>query len=714
MLQNNTHAWEGDSMRRIFAGWHRLLVASVMLPILSNSSVRAEVKLVASFEDPAQLQQWDIRAQAQLTASWATEGRTCLYLRFAGGQGVLTSSGAMPRDWSGWDIIKIDCWNPGPPYSVTMRADDGDGHIATSWYHPLRTGFTTLEFIVPGFAERIDVSDVTYCSLRVDPPVPARDLELYIDNIRFCRNEPREVFRPPDSQPARLAPSIDGNFVANGNFELGLLGWNSWGMWDGGEYRFGTVSGGDVRSGRYAAAIYCDKPGRGGIFTAPFTLPESGTYTLSFYVKAERPGQIGYGYEAPGNAEVHWASATTQWQHITHRFQRQAGFTGRIYIYSRCDGTVYIDEVSFTGPGRPPTVAAATGTPTSMTIEGDKTFLNGKPFFLIGIYRAGPADLAGSAFNCIPAFSQDNTVDPDACHQAGLYLLPDLSGLMRGHVPEQVASAILPLKSHPAVIAWYLCDEPDHEKWNVPPAEMELGTQLLHRADPHHPTVTVVMPWAISNFYRYKDCTDIIATDIYPLASGASPLQVAEKLDILRRATADRKPMWAVVEATTRATVAQEYAVTYLALTHGADGILYWEYSGIAGTAMWPAIRAIADELKLLSPALCAPDAPVQARCSDSRIHHPASFGRKARGARCNLRPGEGAFRRSFASPPGGLAARRLRPLAAACLRTAGLMPAACACPSPGALFRRRRQPPALHRWPKLQALPYSLDLWVR
>jgi len=88
LLQNNTHAWEGDSMRRIFAGWHRLLVASVMLPILSNSSVRAEVKLVASFEDPAQLQQWDIRAQAQLTASWATEGRTCLYLRFAGGQGV--------------------------------------------------------------------------------------------------------------------------------------------------------------------------------------------------------------------------------------------------------------------------------------------------------------------------------------------------------------------------------------------------------------------------------------------------------------------------------------------------------------------------------------------------------------------------------------------------------------------------------------------------
>jgi len=600
-----------------------LLIPAAILCIYAVPAALGDTELITSFEEPAALQQWSIQGHGQLTDAWATEGRASLYLRFEGGYGLLEGRGGMPGDWSGWEMIKVDCWNPGPPYSLTMRADNDDGRTSSSWYHPLRTGFTTLEFIIPGFAERIDISDVARCHLRVDPPVEGgRDLELYIDNIRFCRSEPREVYQPKLPEIAHLAPKIAGNFLQNGDFELGLQGWGSWGMWDGGEYRFGTATGDGVYSGNYAAAIYCQKQGRGGIFSKPFTLPEAGIYTLSFHVKAEQPGSIGYGFESPGWEDVYWAEATRQWQHITHRFERQADFTGAVYIYSRCPDTVYIDELSFTGPGEPASAVTAEGPATVMTIEGDKTFVNDEPFFPIGIYRAAPEHLDGTGFNCIPGWDRVDAASLDACRAAGLYMLPDLSGLMRGHLPQQAALAIAQMQNHPAVMAWYLCDEPDHEKWNVPPAEMELGTRVIHESDPNHPTVTVVMPWAESIFYRYKDCTDIIATDIYPLGGGGSPLEVANKLDILRRATANNKPIWAVIESTAKATVTQEYAVTYLAITHGADGILYWEYQGVANTPMWASMLGIASELELLTPVLCAPDAAEQCQSSSNLIHH--------------------------------------------------------------------------------------------
>jgi hypothetical protein len=596
------------------------LLALMLCPVPGDAAVTP----VCSFETPADLGMWAVtEGSCELSDQHATEGRMALHITWPSGRGMIVNRGALPSDWSKYEFLKVDVYNPGAPVHVTLRTDDANGATISSWYHYLRTGKTTLEFSLAALREKIDPGRIQMAHIRVDPPVE-RGIELYVDNVRFTVGEPRAVYKPESKAEVRAVPQR-ANMITNADFELGLQDWGSWGSWDGGSYTFGTADGENAHSGRYAAAIFCSRKGRGGIMTSPLPMPATGRYTLSFWTKASEDSQVMYGLEGGGFSRYQRAPVGAEWQRMELPVDVEAGKRLRVYLMSVGPGTVYLDEVTLVGDQMPGQGGAARAglEPGKVECRGDVVMVDGKPFFAIGIYRAAPSDLAGTAFNCIPGWDSSDQATLDACSAAGIYMMPDLSGLMRGHLPQQAALCIPQLMNHPAVLAWYVCDEPDHEAWTVPPDEMELARQVLRAADPNHPTCTVVMPWAESNLYGYADCTDILMADPYPIGNKKPTdfSSVVRANDIMRRATKLSKPTWSVIQGTAAATPEEETAVVYLSVTHGARGVLFWEYSDARkNPAVWKQIVTLADELRQLTPALTSPDTAEAARASNGAV----------------------------------------------------------------------------------------------
>lgn len=613
-----------------------MLVVAVVLAGCAAASGRT---LVSSFEKPAEAELVEGPAVEEVRGV-ATHGKASLAVTFTPKEKSLDLSGLLPEDWRGYRYLRIDLYNPNRPLLFTLRVDDAlynpddpeERHTISSWYHRARTGWSTLEFVVPGFAEDADLSQIQRVLLRCESPLQRPTLVL-IDNVRFVRGGEPLTYRPPKRRPLRAACEVPGNFIPNGNFELGLQGWGSWGRWDGGRYRFGCGFGADAYEGDSAAAIICDKPGRGGIFTAVLKDVPPGLYRLSFAVKAVDgavPRVVLQG--ASVNAERTIPGLPPRWRTFSYHVTVPEGAENlRLYIFNVGTGILFADAVSLvsaTAAAKPrPALSRVPQKPARVEIKKNVIYLNGEPFFPVGIYQCyDPEVLRDTGFNLMMGHELMSTPVEllDACAEAGLMTMFNLTGLLRGHRPEKAAEVVEAVKRHPAVLAWYLCDEPDHASWNVPPDELALATRLLHRAT-SQPTATVVMSWAESSFYRYQGVVDILATDVYPIRGGgrASDLtRVARAADVARRATGGRKPLWLVLQATPEASPAEEYGVTYLALTHGADGILYFAYSErLRRSEAWRALVDISLELRELAPYLTSRSSDREVTVSDERIH---------------------------------------------------------------------------------------------
>lgn len=132
------------------------------------------------------------------------------------------------------------------------------------------------------------------------------------------------------------------------------------------------------------------------------------------------------------------------------------------------------------------------------------------------------------------------------------------------------------------------------------------------------------MPWADSNIYQYADTVDIISTDVYPINRNkpCDLLKIAKGTDVMRRAVRGKKPVWMVPQSASVATPAEEYCVTYLAVTHGANGIIYWEYNDARrNPEIWETMVKISLELKELTPALTSVTSDKEVTVSDENIH---------------------------------------------------------------------------------------------
>ncbi len=288
-------------------------------------------------------------------------------------------------------------------------------------------------------------------------------------------------------------------------------------------------------------------------------------------------------------------------------------------------------------------------------LSGDhgETLVNGRPFFPAGFYGVPDSDEARpipqAGYNVALTYMTD--VEScrkwlDRCRQLGLLGIVSVPNPFVAAFDEAaLRRAIRAVKEHPALLAYYLFDEPYPSTPGATPAELKRAYDVVADEDPYHPIgVCLNVPDFTDD---YIDCYDVVLPDPYPLVKRVQPLTlVSDNLAETRRALAGTKPIWVVPQAFGSDVVEgigdpeqyrtptpdQERCMTYLALTQGVQGVVYYcyhvytrydaakakagEWPYVLGghlpdqqPKLWGALVGLGAEMKHLGPALLRPGA---------------------------------------------------------------------------------------------------------
>ena len=285
----------------------------------------------------------------------------------------------------------------------------------------------------------------------------------------------------------------------------------------------------------------------------------------------------------------------------------------------------------------------------------DKTLLNnGVPFFPFGVMPFGlknqdelAKDIADAGFNSIVRWARVPVEDVDQLEEVaskyGLYIIenppyyrvepkpgdeppkPEPGMTWQEQTILQfdwnMSHIFLPgakkVMNHPSVIAWYLWDEPQGTDRMADC--LSRFHDKLNELDGYHPTEVLYIPPVPEGQMFSKSC-EILGIDPYWVpGAGAgdmgNPNRVGKQTWLARRrADQDLKLAWVTPCADyfsgsrMRIITADEQRVqTYLALIHGAKGLLYFRYPFLHQSTH-DAFKQLGAEMKTLGPACAAGD----------------------------------------------------------------------------------------------------------
>jgi hypothetical protein len=249
--------------------------------------------------------------------------------------------------------------------------------------------------------------------------------------------------------------------------------------------------------------------------------------------------------------------------------------------------------------------------------------VDGEPFFPLGLYWVRAEDLEelrGLHFNCGDYFyklrGEEIAALMDEAARSGVRILLELTPFIRGRAEpdyQAIAAMVERYRRHPALLAWYLVDEPADA--SVDPALLEGIYRQLRQADPYHPVYLVNNRPA--TYGAYAEASDVLGIDVYPVPD--HPLtRVRDYMRQARWAAQGRKPVWLVAQAFGGVehwgrppTPAELRNMVFQGLVQGAGGLLFYRYCQegerqIQPPALWREMRALAAELAPLGPVLAA------------------------------------------------------------------------------------------------------------
>lgn len=196
--------------------------------------------------------------------------------------------------------------------------------------------------------------------------------------------------------------------------------------------------------------------------------------------------------------------------------------------------------------------------------------LNNVPFYPFGFYTSSkmgdlPLQEVYNGFNFLAAYQRiedkslaQRKVYMDRCAELGLKVHYHLNSIIgSGHnqgsfgipVEEQLRrdellkKEVEMFKDHPALLCWYLNDEPLGQGRS--PKEIERAYQMVKKIDPYHPiSIVFMMPERANEF---ENAMDIAMTDPYPVPG---PIEkVGEAVAQLRKHFRYKKGIWLVPQA---------------------------------------------------------------------------------------------------------------------------------------------------------------------
>ena len=292
--------------------------------------------------------------------------------------------------------------------------------------------------------------------------------------------------------------------------------------------------------------------------------------------------------------------------------------------------------------------------------------VEGKPFFPVGMYtlQSRSTDLTHDDVLAEARAAGFNTTVFYA------YKLPDVTKLldaaarndMRAFIyasdpykirkgkwaSQEIEQDIQARMNHPALLGWYLVDEPEGIG-ETSEDTLKRFYETVKGQDMRHPCSLVIMSPRAAGVYG--DFSDIVWVDPYPVPDLPVTL-VSESLEGVRKAVGDARPVWAVLQAfdwniwrkgaidrVHRPTPEEERCMTYLALVHGAKGVIFWAHTASRYYIRnypehWNVMKRLAGELRTLTPVLLGniagpkiqmspPDAPldIMVRIHEDRIY---------------------------------------------------------------------------------------------
>ncbi|MGH7760786.1 MAG: hypothetical protein ACREOY_05145 [Candidatus Dormibacteraceae bacterium] len=115
-----------------------------------------------------------------------------------------------------------------------------------------------------------------------------------------------------------------------------------------------------------------------------------------------------------------------------------------------------------------------------------------------------------------------------------------------------IKSQVAPIAGHPAILAYYLGDEPRVSECPSAPAMFKQRSELVHSLDPGSTTFTVIQAYENGITYDYKPwagVVDVVGFDVYPCAKSSSTCDFAAidaAIAAIQKAGIDR--YWAIVQ----------------------------------------------------------------------------------------------------------------------------------------------------------------------
>jgi hypothetical protein len=210
-----------------------------------------------------------------------------------------------------------------------------------------------------------------------------------------------------------------------------------------------------------------------------------------------------------------------------------------------------------------------------------------------------------------------------------------IDGLSDEDKRKRLIAEIEVFRDHPALLGWYISDEPNSK--NITPQQLEEIYRTVRENDPWHPVSIVFMaPYMTSK--KYSDAMDIVMADPYPVPDHPVSLP-GEVAGQLKEEFAGKKPVWIVPQAfgggelwSREPTIQEVRSMTWQSIINGATGIQYFVRQGLnyfpKSAATWSECGRIATEIAELTPWLLSDEEtlPVESWSGNvivtSRLHN--------------------------------------------------------------------------------------------
>ena len=190
-------------------------------------------------------------------------------------------------------------------------------------------------------------------------------------------------------------------------------------------------------------------------------------------------------------------------------------------------------------------------------------------------------------------------------------LVSKIDILSDGEKRKLLINEIRTFRDHPALLGWYISDEPNGT--TVTPEKLEEIYNTLKENDPWHP-VSIVFMAPFITAARYSSALDIVMADPYPIPDHPVSLP-GDVANLLRTEFKGKKPFWIVPQAfgggelwSREPTIQEIRSMTWQSIINGATGIQYFVRQGLnyfpKSPATWSECGRIAMEVAELTPWL--------------------------------------------------------------------------------------------------------------